>query len=127
MDLVRHPTSAGLLSIHSIGAEGIRIGDQCYQQTLLLTGSEVMLLPQVKCLADITNPLIESALLSNPDVVLIGTGDTLLRPSRKQYLDWLNAGVGVEPMDTHAASRTFNILLSEARLVAAILIPPACN
>ncbi|MCF6264606.1 MAG: Mth938-like domain-containing protein [Xanthomonadales bacterium] len=123
MDLVRHPTPTELLPIHSISAEGIRIGDKYYQQTLLLTGSEVTPLPQIKCLANITNALIETALLSNPDVVLIGTGDSLQRPSRKQYLDWLNAGVGVETMDTHAASRTYNVLLSEARLVAAILIP----
>lgn len=123
MDLVRHPT-AELFSIHSISAEGIQIGDKRYQQSLLLTGRSITLLPQVKSLEDITNSLIESALEQAPDVVLIGTGARLQRPSRTQYLDWLNAGVGVETMDTHAASRTFNVLLSEARLVTAILIPP---
>jgi uncharacterized protein len=34
------------------------------------------------------------------------------------------AGVALEPMDTGAACRTYNVLLSEGREVAAALIPP---
>lgn len=122
MDLLRHH-STEFLSVRSINAEGIQIGEDCYQQSLLLTDSKITLLPQIHSLADICNELIESALADGPDVVLIGTGATLLRPSRNQYLDWLNAQVGIETMDTRAASRTFNILVSEDRPVAAILIP----
>jgi uncharacterized protein len=57
-------------------------------------------------------------------VLLIGTGDSIapipaeIRTSLKQ------AGIGVEIMDTGAACRTFNVLLSEERSVAALLIPP---
>jgi uncharacterized protein len=35
------------------------------------------------------------------------------------------AGVALEPMDTGAACRTYNVLLSEGRHVAAALIPPS--
>jgi uncharacterized protein len=122
MDLNRHTTTE-FLSVHSISTEGIRIGDDCYRQSLLLTGNSITLLPEIQSLADISNALIESALTEGPDVVLIGTGANILRPSREQYLDWLNASVGIETMDTNAASRTFNVLVSEDRQVAAILIP----
>jgi uncharacterized protein len=35
------------------------------------------------------------------------------------------AGIGLEPMDTGAACRTYNVLVAEGRGVAAALIPPA--
>lgn len=35
------------------------------------------------------------------------------------------AGIAVEPMDTGAACRTYNVLVAEDRRVAAALIPPA--
>ena len=34
-------------------------------------------------------------------------------------------GIGVEAMNTAAAARTFNVLVSEERNVAAILMPPS--
>jgi uncharacterized protein len=34
----------------------------------------------------------------------------------------IDAGIGLEPMDTGAACRTYNILLAEQRPVAAALI-----
>jgi uncharacterized protein len=34
------------------------------------------------------------------------------------------AGIALEPMDTGAACRTYNVLVSEGRRVAAALIPP---
>ncbi|MFN3606674.1 MAG: MTH938/NDUFAF3 family protein, partial [Cypionkella sp.] len=33
------------------------------------------------------------------------------------------AGIGVEPMNTPAAARTYNVLLGEGRRVAAALLP----
>jgi len=54
--------------------------------------------------------------------LLLGTGRTLIRPSadiRKMLQD---AGIWLEPMDTGAAARTYNVLLAEDRPVAAALI-----
>ena len=44
-----------------------------------------------------------------------------LRPEVLRPL--LAIGVGVEVMDTHAASRTYNILMAEGRRVVVALIP----
>ncbi len=56
------------------------------------------------------------------EIVLLGTGNKLrfLHPRLLQSLAL--AGVGVEVMDTHAACRTYNILVAEGRKVAAALI-----
>lgn len=59
-----------------------------------------------------------------PEVLLVGTGgrQQFLRPEVLRPL--LAAGIGVEIMDTHAASRTYNILMAEGRRVVVALIPP---
>ena len=58
-----------------------------------------------------------------PEVLLVGTGarQRFLRPEVLRPL--LAIGVGVEVMDTHAASRTYNILMAEGRRVVVALIP----
>lgn len=57
------------------------------------------------------------------EVVLVGTGTRqhFLQPAVLRPL--IQAGVGVEIMDTHAAARTYNILMAEGRRVIAVLLP----
>lgn len=57
------------------------------------------------------------------DVVFIGTGAEIahLPATFRDACD--TAGIGVEPMASPAACRTYNVLLSEGRRVAAALIP----
>ena len=57
-----------------------------------------------------------------PEVILLGTGRTLRFPSPAFTGDFLARGIGVEIMDTQAACRTYNILLSEGRRVVAALL-----
>lgn len=59
----------------------------------------------------------------DPEIILIGTGDTLRFPPAAWTAAYLARGIGVEVMDTAAACRTYNVLLSEdRRVVAALLI-----
>jgi len=64
-----------------------------------------------------------TALADQIDVLFVGTGaETAHIPGafRKMLED---AGIGVESMASPAACRTYNILLSEGRRVAAALLP----
>jgi uncharacterized protein len=57
-----------------------------------------------------------------PTVLLLGCG-TGMRPVPKALRDACRPlGIVIEPMDTGAACRTFNVLLTEGRDVAAALI-----
>lgn len=56
------------------------------------------------------------------DVLLLGCGSAMQLPSSDLRAALRDYGIVVEPMDTGAACRTFNVLLSEARRVAAALI-----
>ncbi len=55
-------------------------------------------------------------------VLLLGTGTRQRFPGAVLLRPLIEAGVGVEVLDTAAASRTYNILLAEGRNVAAALI-----
>ncbi len=57
------------------------------------------------------------------DVLFVGTGAETAHvpPAFRTALE--EAGIGVEPMASPAACRTYNILLSEGRRIAAALLP----
>jgi uncharacterized protein len=54
--------------------------------------------------------------------LLLGTGPSQVFPSREIRNAFDAAGLGLEPMTTGAAARTYNILLAEKRRVGAALI-----
>jgi len=56
------------------------------------------------------------------EIVLIGTGATLTFPPPAVLRPLVDAGRGYEVMDTGAACRTYNVLTSEGRRVAAALL-----
>jgi uncharacterized protein len=56
------------------------------------------------------------------EIVLLGTGRLLRFPRPEVLRPLVQAGVGVEVMDVQAACRTYNILASEERRVAAALL-----
>lgn len=91
----------------------------------------VLLLPEgpilpwpVTSVDSIDEEAVTALLHWQPEVVLLGTGDRqrFLHP---KLLRGLSArGIGVDPMDTRAACRTYNILMAEGRKVLAALLPP---
>lgn len=60
-----------------------------------------------------------------PQLMLLGTGTQLVRPATAVRLAFRERTIGLEPMDTGAAARTYNVLLAEGRRVAAALIAVA--
>lgn len=57
-----------------------------------------------------------------PEIVLLGTGREQRFPPARLIADLGRRGIGLEVMDTAAACRTFNVLMSEDRRVAAALM-----
>ncbi len=63
------------------------------------------------------------ALGDSVDVVFVGVGAEIAHLPTKLREQLEEAGMGIEPMTSPSACRTYNILLSEGRRVAAALIP----
>jgi uncharacterized protein len=58
-----------------------------------------------------------------PEFILLGTGARLARPPRALVAALDERGIGVEAMDSRAAARTWGMLRSEERWIAAALMP----
>lgn len=59
-----------------------------------------------------------------PELVLFGSGTALRFPKPAWVRPLIEAGIGIETMDTGAACRTWNILAGEGRRVTAALLLP---
>ena len=62
------------------------------------------------------------AVLEPPITVLFGTGERQVWPDDDISAAFAKANIGLEPMSTGAAARTYNILIAEKRRIAAALI-----
>ncbi len=58
----------------------------------------------------------------NIDILIIGTGDTMQFLHPKQQVAIQKMGIGVECMNRESACRSFNLLLSDVRLVGLLLL-----
>ena len=63
------------------------------------------------------------ALSPSPEFILLGTGPALAFPPRTFVAALEAKGVGVEAMDSRAAARTWGVLRTEGRWIAAALMP----
>ena len=57
------------------------------------------------------------------DVLLVGTGADTAHPAAEFRQALEAAGIGMEPMASPSACRTYNVLLSEGRRIGAALLP----
>jgi len=69
----------------------------------------------------------QSLAQSRPELVLFGSGQRLRFPRPAWVRALIEAGIGIETMDTPAACRTWNILAAEGRRVAAVLLVESGN
>lgn len=117
-----HRESTASLTIRRVERGRIRIGDEHYESTVALTGDTVFEDVDAPEIRDLGVADLESLLDTDPEIVLIGTGWTQRQPQRELIFAMARRGVGLEVMDTPAACRTFNILVSEGRRTAALLV-----
>ena len=115
---------SGRQVIEGYGDGGFRISGERYVGAVLVLPQRTLAWP-VSAIAEATS---ESLLALNADdsdveLLLIGCGRSMafIDPElRAQVREW---GIVIDGMDTGAACRTYNVLLSEDRRVAAALLP----
>lgn len=99
----------------------IDINQQPYTKSMLLTPTKLESPWHIERFDELTADFLTDIASKKPEVVLIGTGvkQRFLSPQLAQVL-WQHH-IGVESMDTAAACRTYNILMSEERKVMALM------
>ena len=120
---IRNAHFPGRAPIEAYGNGGFRFADMSHRGSLLCLPSGIygwdMTLEDALTPAHFQKVLDEAAEI---EVLLVGTGMEL-RPLPSELKAALRAKqISSDPMSTGAAVRTFNIMLSESRAVAAALI-----
>ena len=110
------------ITIRHIESGTINIGDELVCDNIALTTNEIIRNWQACIIEELTEQDFEPLFVSEPELILLGTGSQLIFPPRELVFSLARRDIGLEAMDTAAACRTFNILASEDRRVAAVLI-----
>ena len=108
--------------ITGYGQGFVEINNQRYTQNLIVMADKLILDWAATDFASLTELHFTALIELKPEVVLLGTGEKhqFLHPKIVQKLT--ENSIPLECMTTAAACRTYNILMSEGRNIAAMLI-----
>jgi len=109
--------------IHSVTEHGIRVVDQLCSGAFIVSAQRLLLDWPVRRADQIEAHHLEQILELDPEIVLIGTGEHQVFLSPELLMVFYRQSIGVETMNTQAACRTFNVLVSEGRNAVAALLP----
>lgn len=117
------PRYPGRAPIEAYGNGGFRFAGMSHRGSLLCLGEAIVGWAPTTA-ANLTLDDF-AALLAEPagiELLLLGTGREFLLPPSTLRSGLRDAGIRIEPMDTGAACRTYNVLFAEGRPVGAALI-----
>lgn len=121
MKLTRH-TAGGHHEIRSVAPDCIRVDEEELTSSFVLSPDRLIPSWPPRRLDQVTDEHWETLLELEPEVVLLGTGDRIHFPDARVFARFQSRGIGFEVMDTAAACRTYNVLVSEERRVVAALM-----
>ncbi len=117
------PRYPGRAPIEAYGGGGFRFAGMSHRGSILCLSGAIIAWDVAD--ADSLTPESFDRVLAEAGrlrALLLGTGARQIFPSRAVRMAFQQAGIALEPMDTGAACRTFNVLLAEGRPVGAGLI-----
>jgi uncharacterized protein len=107
-------------------ASGVEINAQHFNYSLIVLPETAPRAWPVAHFEQLTAEHFEQIAADTPDVVILGTGERQRFVHPKLVASLSSKRIGVECMDSHAACRTYNILMGEGRKVTlALIIEPA--
>jgi uncharacterized protein len=116
---------AGRQIVESYGGGRFRVSGRVFEGSILVLTDRTAAWP-VADVASMTvdglDAVAEAARAGTIDLLLVGCGARMAPVPAQLRQALRDVGVVVEPMDTGAACRTYNVLMAEGRRVAAALI-----
>lgn len=98
----------------------IRINDETILDSIIVSPEKTELW-DIENMDSLTQHHFEYLLTYEPEILILGTGSKQRFPASNLLTPLVQAGIGLEVMNTAAACRTYNILMSEGRNVVAAL------
>ena len=109
--------------IRSVSAAGIRVDQEIFVKPFIISGQRIVPQWDVESVDDINEESLQAIFDLEPEVILIGTGDSQIFLPPATQVHFFRRNFGFEVMTTDAACRTFNVLVAEGRHVVAALLP----
>ncbi|WP_036168976.1 Mth938-like domain-containing protein [Massilia sp. 9096] len=101
---------------------GVEINAQRFDYSVLVMPETAPRPWPVTRFEDLSAAHFEQIAVDKPDVVILGTGERQRFVHPRLIASLSGQRIGVESMDSHAACRTYNILMGEGRKVTLALI-----
>jgi uncharacterized protein len=109
-----------VLSIRQVQPGSIRFGEKTFETDVAVSADGKVEAFEMPDLASLNEAHLHDLLAGEPELIIVGAGWQPAFAPRELVFALARRGIGLETMDTPAACRTFNILLSDARRLAAI-------
>ncbi len=100
----------------------ISVNGVAHTSSLIISPGKVITDWPPSAFVDLATQHIEQIIQLNPEIIILGTGQQLYFPAPELIERIFEFEIGFEVMDTGAACRCYNLLVSEKRNVAAGLI-----
>jgi len=113
------------LFIRAVSDRAIQVGEEWYSGPLIISATSLVTDWHTRSVEELRPHSLDQIFELAPEVVLMGTGNRQQFPAMELMMEFYRRGIGAEVMSTTAACRTFNVLVSEQRLVVAALMPIA--
>ncbi|HKR35593.1 MAG TPA: Mth938-like domain-containing protein [Steroidobacteraceae bacterium] len=112
---------AGAFLVRSYAPGEVRVGDAVLHRSCLISAERLIDDWRPQTLDELSEADLAAVFALQPEIVVLGTGTRQRFPDTRLLAAILARGIGCEVMDTGAACRTYNVLVSESRRAVAAL------
>ena|SRR5579885_1592561 len=122
MKFVKDTTGRDTKVIRAYAPGRINVSDAMLTRSFIVAADRIIEDWPPQRFEDLNVEHLEAALALEPEILIIGTGSEQHFLPGELMASLSKTGMGLEVMDTAAACRTYNVLLSESRKVVAALL-----
>lgn len=119
---LHHSSPSGLKIFTACGSGYVEVNGTHYERPIVVTPERVLDDWPPQSFEALSESHFDYLVAVLPEIILLGTGSHQRFPHPRLYHKLTDAGIAVEPMNTAAACRTYNILASEGRKVLAAIL-----
>lgn len=121
--LISQDNNATNLQIKSYKPGEIVTHEQTFHRSIIISPEKIISDWPPQNIIELQKQHLKIICEQAPEIFILGTGEQQIFPDPSLLADVYQCNIGVEIMATHAACRTYNVLISEdRRVIAALLI-----
>lgn len=113
--------TGGAFVVRSYSPGEVRVGDAVLHRSCVISAERLIDDWRPQTLDELSAADLEAVFALQPEIVVLGSGARQRFPDTRLLAAILERGIGCEVMDTGAACRTYNVLVSESRRAVAAL------